>query len=278
MERSFNPMAYKLLVVDMDGTLLDDDKNISSENIAAVREMQQSGVPLVLATGRSDAMVKRYLDLLQIEAPVISCNGAFIRDRLTGEILHEQYISSDDCEYIIDVCREFNSDFHIYGESTLFGEAVTHKVKYYVDQNKRVPHSQQVNIEIVPDCKDVLDGREDILKVLIPCDDDIADAMADRLNEIPELVAYKSTPKLLDVMRVGVDKGNAMLKLAAIMGIDPSEIVAIGDNHNDYGLIKEAGFGVAVANAEPEVKQVADLVTISNNDPAVADIIRRYIL
>jgi Cof subfamily protein (haloacid dehalogenase superfamily) len=274
-------MSYKLFVADMDGTLLNDNKELSDKDIQAIKKLQDFGIRFAVATGRHDSMIKRYLKHLDLHVPVISCNGAIVREPFNDQIFLAEALPKEQNLQVIDICKEWNIGFHIYGHGSIFGEKLNHKMLYYHNLNKTLPSDEQTRLVVVPDCKDiVLNGAESLYKFLIISDrSDNLWAIIDQLSEIEGLTACQSMPTLCDVMKEGVTKAYALRKLSESLGIKRSEIVAIGDQYNDIDLIEYAGLGIAVANAEDALKEKADIVTISsNNENAVSEAIESIIL
>lgn len=261
-------MSYKLFVADMDGTLLDDHKKLSDKNIQTIKKLQNFGIRFAVATGRHDSMIKSYLKHLDLHVPVISCNGAMVREPFGDQVLLSQALPKEQSLAVIDICKEKNATFHIYGHESIFGEKLSHKMLYYHNLNKALPSKEQTKLVIVPDCKDIVFNEpEPLYKFLILSDTNkgLSD-IQDRLDKLEGLTVCQSMPKLFDVMKEGITKAYALQKLSESLGIKRNEIVAIGDQFNDIDLIEYAGLGIAVANAENALKEKADMVTIANNN------------
>jgi Cof subfamily protein (haloacid dehalogenase superfamily) len=274
-------MNYKLFVADMDGTLLDDNKKLSDKNIKTIKKLQDFGVQFAIATGRHDSMIKSYLKHLDLNVPVISCNGAIVREPFSDQIFLSEALPKEQSLNVIDLCKEGNVDFHIYGRESIFGEKLSNKMLYYHNLNKTLPPEEQTKLVNVPDCKDiVMDESEALYKFIVISDihKDVLDIF-DRLVKIEGLTVCQSMPMLCDVMKEGITKAYALQKLSESLGIRREEIVAIGDQFNDIDLIEYAGLGIAVANAEDALKEKADIVTTStNNEDAVSEAIESLLL
>ena len=274
-------MNYKLFVADMDGTLLNDDKKLSDKNIQAIKKLQDFGIKFAVATGRHDSMIKSYLKHLDLHVPVISCNGAMVREPFSDQVFLSEALPKEHSLQIIDLCKERNIDFHIYGHESIFGEELNHKMLYYHNLNKSLPSEERTKLVTVSDCKDIVCNEpEPLYKFLIISNrnKDLLDIM-DGLAKIAGLTACLSMPTLCDVMKKGVTKAYALQKLSESLAIKRNEIVAIGDQFNDIDLIEYAGLGIAVANAEDALKEKADIVTISNNnEDAVSEAIESLLL
>jgi Cof subfamily protein (haloacid dehalogenase superfamily) len=272
-------MKYKLFVADMDGTLLDDDQKLSDKNTRMIKKLKDYGTKFAVATGRHDSMIKSYLKHLDLQVPVISCNGAMVREPFSGQVFLSEVLPKEQSLAVIDVCRERNVDFHIYGHDRIFGESLSNKMRYYLDLNKTLPPNERTKLVKVPNCKEiVLNGSERLYKFIIISENNDLTQIKDRIDEIDGLTACQSTPTFCDVMKGGISKAYALQKLSESMGIKRNEIVAIGDQLNDLELIEYAGLGIAVANAEDALKENADAVTTStNNEDAVSEAIEKFI-
>ena len=274
-------MTYKLLVADMDGTLLDDDKKLSEKNIQTIKKLPVYGIQFAIATGRHDSMIKCYLKHLNLKVPVISCNGAMVRDPFSDQVLMAEALPEEQSLKIIDLCKERKVDFHIYGHSSIFGESLSNKMLYYDGLNETLPPEEKTKLEIVPDSKKlVMNGSEPLYKFIIFSQKNHNQTdLFDSLSRIEGLTACQSMPSLCDVMKAGITKAYALQKLSENLGIKRNEIAAIGDQLNDIDLIEYAGLGIAVANAEDALKDKADAVTISsNNEDAVSEAIENFLL
>ncbi len=274
-------MLYKLFVADMDGTLLNDNKELSGKDIQTIKKLQDFGIKFAVATGRHDSMIKSYLKHLDLRVPVISCNGAIVREPFSDRVFLAQALPKEQSLRVIDICKERDASFHIYGHESIFGEKLSHKMLYYHNLNKTLPADEQTKLIVVPDCRDiVINAPEPLYKFLIISEESLGlgDIIA-QLSELDGLTVTRSMPLLCDVMKSGITKAYALQKLAESLGIKREEIAAIGDQYNDIDLIEYAGLGIAVANAEDALKEKADIVTIANNNEnAVSEAIESCLL
>ena len=266
-------MSYKLVVTDMDGTFLNSKDEISVENLKIVKELNERGILFSIATGRLDTMIKPYLRQIGNNTPVISCNGALVRNVIKGEFYSAQIIKKIDFTKVIDICKQNNLTFAVYCEYTVYSESIEGRIKYFVKRNEVLCEEEKVAIKIVDNIYTDLD--EKIFKILVSNDDsELLERVKGEINKIPGIEAVKSSTNLLDIMSEGVTKGNALRDLAEILKIKREEIIAIGDNHNDISMLEYAGYAIAVGNAEQAVKDIADLVTASNDEDGVSRALR----
>ncbi|MGV8980165.1 Cof-type HAD-IIB family hydrolase [Clostridium sp.] len=269
-------MSYKLVVTDMDGTFLNSKDEISEENIKIVKELNKRGILFSIATGRLDTMIKPYLKQIGNNNPVISCNGALVRNVSKGEFYHAQIMETEGFTKVIDICKANNLIFSVYCEYTVYSESTEGRIKYFIERNEILSEEDKVAIKIVNNIYTDID--EKIFKILVSNEDSgVLERVREQIDKISGIEAIKSSSSLLDVMATGVTKGNALKNLAEILKIKREEIIAIGDNHNDISMLKYAGYSIAVGNAEQAVKDIADLVTVSNDEDGVAKALREVL-
>lgn len=245
-------MRWKLLALDLDGTLLDQNGNVSEENAASVREAHASGTHVVLVSGRHHIRIMPILDRLGIHVPIISTNGCEIWSA-NGRLLDRRVLPWKDVETV-----------HLL--------AFRHHVHYRAYCAEGVFDSEQRNHLAQMDYS--------WLKVLLKSGDDshLSDAY-ERLLATGrlELTVYGSLgePRQIDVQPKGTGKADALSKLCRMLDIRREEVVAIGDDRNDIGMLRYAGLGIAMANAPEDVRAAADEIAPHYLDSGVGRTISR---
>lgn len=263
-------MKYKLVALDVDGTLINDEYRITERTSATIREVHRRGARIVLCTGRAPASTLPLLRELGLEGVVITHNGAATVDSQGPTLLHQYSFGVDRVDRLVAFCRaegvhlDLNSPFSLYVEE-LSEEAREAYRNYYIDP-------------IVID--DLLQVREPLVKITMYAGKDVLDRLLGRWSEIgdPELRPIRSDEYFIDLMHVKASKGNALRALAQQWDIDPSGILAIGNYYNDLDMLQFAGVGIAMGNAPDDVKKQADFVTASNNEDGVHLALQRYCL
>lgn len=262
---------YKLVAIDCDNTLLDSTANIPEENKRVIGLLKDRGINFILATGRNDILVKDYVDELGIDAPVIGCNGGSIRLLSENRLIKLTPIDRKSLKAVFDYCGERNIKIKAF--------SMTHGYSNEkVSSNSRLSHiidtytrelTQELIYETVSDMHTLTDG-DPLLKLVIVNNDPafIAKTQAE-LKEIPDIEVVRSNKCCLDIMKKGVTKGSAVMAYAAQAGIKAEEIVAFGDSENDFSMLEMAGFSVAMGNGEKILKDIADMVTLTNNEAGV---------
>ncbi|MFZ7133609.1 MAG: Cof-type HAD-IIB family hydrolase [Eubacteriales bacterium] len=275
-------MDIKLMAVDMDGTLLYSKHDISRRVKEAVAAAAQKGVKVVISTGRIYSSARYYSRLLGVDTAIISCNGAFIKEHENSEIIYKCSISGDALEEIVQVLQEYNDIYYnMYSEKTYYAKEYSDVVRKYLQWNESQPVENKINIEIMEDPKEIIARGEELFKIYLSQEH----VPQGRFNELIKCINYihgvycvSSMALSVDVINTKVNKGNALRVLSERYNIHPKNIMAIGDNYNDLEMITFAGLGVAMGNAENEVKNAADYVTSSNMEDGVALAIEKFIL
>lgn len=264
---------YRLLAIDLDGTLLNPrpQKIITRRTRLALQKAVEAGIKVVIATGQCQAVLQQICGDLPIRGPQIIENGAQIADIKTGEIYHEKLLPA---EYVLPVLTALKeAGFHraYHTRNRVYADNDTPRVRqWYTPPVPPVIEVEDVaSLYLEPCIKIVGIGEESRLRARRP-----------KLMKAFEgqLYVTQSAFDLLEFLHPEVSKENGLRTIAQDLDIDPTEIVAIGDGHNDIGMIRFAGLGVAMGNAHAEVKDEADHITLSNAEDGVAVVIEEMLL
>lgn len=271
----------QLILSDLDETLLNDDGTIHPENIAAIQAFTQNGGYFVPNTGRSYKSVYGTLAQLGLNKTtqyVVSYNGgAIVAIAPDGqeEIVVEHGMSLTLAQKIFDLGQVNDVvDTHVYTRDNLYIYNISATDQRYMTE-RQVPYTEITTTDLR-----FMANEGPVMKVIFEHPDPaVQQAIADAVTAVvgDEVLGTFSSNRYVEFNPKGVDKGVTGLELADILGIARDDTAAIGDNLNDAAQIKAAGVGVAVANAKPEIKALADVVlTTTNNEAAVADFIQHY--
>ncbi len=260
----------RLVAIDVDGTLLNVQHEITPGTAAAIERARGAGVEVVLTTSRPPRALWPVLRALGLTEPAVfvASQGA-----LTGSYSAEGELRVLDRQPMpVDLAQRVASAGDVVGMSVNWFAAE----RWLVPRVDDLIREESAIVGCAPEVADLSAEREGPDKILLlagPAGRDIAGAVT-----IPEgLVAMASTPTHLEVTRAGVDKGAALRRICTMWGIAPGDVVAIGDGRNDLGMLAFAGFAVAPANAHPEVLAAADLITSSNDEDGVAQALDRLV-
>ncbi|GAB2676939.1 HAD family hydrolase [Paenibacillus thermoaerophilus] len=241
---------YRLLALDMDGTLLDDEQRISPENREWIGRAREAGVTVIFATGRGYQSLLPYAEELNLDSPIVAVNGSEIWRR-PGE-LHERHpLGRDDVRQ-------------------LYALALRHDVWYWAYSTEGVFNRETWTNDV--------DSYEWLKFGYYTENGEKLSAILDQLNRWGGYEITNSHPCNLEVNPRGVSKASGLRAVCGLLGIELSETIVAGDSLNDIAMIREAGFGVAMGNAQDAVKAAADAVTGTNAEHGVAQLIRTYIL
>lgn len=273
-------MSYKLIVSDMDGTLLNSAGKISEETEKVLKELMAKGIHVAVATGRIFTSARVYAKYLGITTPIIACNGAIVRNLRDGTTIYENHIIREDCMKILDICKKHNLYFHFYTNDIFYTQSMEFASIKYSEWNKTLKEDEQIDIRVVEDPYAVVQNSdEEFYKfVFINEDRELLEKVRKEIEVIPTLECSKSWHNNLEIMNRGVSKGIAVERLAKSLGVNPEEVICFGDNENDISMIQYAGLGVAMGNAEDHVKNHAKYVTDSNDQDGVAKALKKFVL
>lgn len=270
----------RMVVSDLDQTLLNSDATLSTENLAAIRAAEAKGIFVTICSGRIFTMLEVYVRALDIQGPVITTNGAAIVDGKTGKLLSNHPIPREAAVKILDYARERDYDY----------SALTGQVSYFSGNSLRIKRFERYNeIAEAGGLKamrlEYFDGRsytgidKEILKMLlyqIP-EEEFASVTA-FLDSLPEISYTSSDEGLLDIMAAGTNKGTAVAEVRQLLGLEKDQVCVFGDYINDLAMFNEAGLTVAMANAHEELKSKALYVTDTNDRAGVARAIEALLL
>lgn len=267
---------YKALALDLDGTLMDSNKELSDVNKKAVWEAIDVGTAVILASGRpmfGVLPVARMLELEKRGGYVLAYNGGNILDCTTGKLVYERYVPKQCIEDICIAARECDVAPLTYYKDKVISERADDE---YVIKEAFCNSASIMQVDNIPEFVDYPVSKVLVVgehKKLLP----VKEKLENKYSDILEL--FFSEDYFLEVVPKNVGKDASLAELLSQLGIKREELIACGDGLNDISMIKYAGLGIAMKNAYDEVKNNADMVTDLNNDEnAVADVINRFII
>jgi len=259
---------YRLIALDVDGTLLNDDHELTPRVRAAVRAAAEAGAEIVLCTGRGSTSALPVLGELGLRGTMITHNGASVVDSETREVLHDTVISHELASRYTDYCRERGIHFDM---NTAFD--------LYVDNVGEEAEAMYRNLRARPIRREYEEGMpERLVKLSVFAARDVMDGVEKDWNTWGgALQSIRSGDYFIDVQHPDASKGRALERLAALRGIAREQVLAMGNYYNDTGMLAFAGRGVAMANSPDEVKAIADEIALSNNEDGVAAVLERLL-
>ncbi len=267
---------YKLIAIDMDGTLLNDQHEVSGKVKETIAEAKKSGVKIVLCSGRPFVGMLPYIEELNLNDEgdyLIAYNGAVTKDTHTGEVVSEISLQYEDLVELYELSVELDTPMHFFDIDQLYTpnkkiSKFTILESYLNDMPLTFcPVEEFPKNRTIPNISYI----------------DYPEKLSRTIDNIPASITEKyaftvSAPHFSEFTHREATKGNAVKKLAEHLGIKQEEVMTIGDNGNDMSMIEYAGCGVAMGNAIPELKEAADYITLSNNENGVAHAIQKFVL
>ncbi|AKN29337.1 HAD family hydrolase [Clostridium carboxidivorans P7] len=274
-------MKYKIIASDMDGTLLNDDKNISNYNLAMINKATSLGVKFVIASGRVPATLKFYEETIGKNQPIICANGAIVLDH-NKNIIYSNPISKSNLIKIINILREDKDTYyHFYDGNVFCSEQFEYSAKKFYNFNRKVDQKYRMEIRLIKDAKDYIIRSNSNIDKIVVMDDDVKylEYLRCKIDNLNEIETTKSEINNLEIMGIGSSKGTALKLLAKYYEIPIEQCIAIGNDENDISMIKAAGVGISMANGRNSLKQYANYITEkNNNNGGIGEIIEKFIL
>ena len=282
---------YKLIAIDLDGTLLNSYGMVSEKNKQALIEANKKGAEIVIASGRSTNSVKNIANDLGICNYIICGNGSLIYDLQHEEIIYDKFIDKKKALQIIEICEQNSIYYNIYTENMVIAKSLNNNVLFYHQENANKPDSKKTKINLVQNIYYYVDKlqNQNILKITISDNDNIIfNGIIRKLREIRDIdvldVAHMSRKMIksgteevsleyyyTEITSKNVDKWYAIEYLIDKLNINKEDIMTIGDNVNDKLMIENAGCGVVMGNSAPYIKEIANMVVADNNKDGVAE-------
>lgn len=265
----------KMLVLDIDGTLTNSQKEITPETKRAIKNIQERGHKVMLASGRPTPGMKRYAEELELEkygGYLLSFNGGRIINCRTGEIVFQKMFPQTLIPKLYHFAKENDCGILTYiGERIISGT----RMDKYIEIESRI---NGMPVQEVDNFLDFVDF--DVNKLLMTADGERAEKYVEILNEKygDRISVYRSEPFFIELMPQGVDKASSIDRMLSTVGMTRENIICCGDGYNDVTMIEYAGVGVAMANAQEKVKEKADYITKSNDEDGIVQVIDEFIL
>lgn len=289
---------YKLVTIDLDGTLLNSYGRVSEHTKDVFKQAKKQGVELVLASGRPIKSTLSIAKELDIANYIVAGNGAIVYDVNNDEYIFDKFLSKDKVYQIIELCEKNSINYNIYTVEEIIARDLKYNTLFYHKENANKTIDKRTNITITENIKEYIEklDKPNFFKITI-CDESeiIFKNILKKLKTIDNITvldtAHMSNKTIrqgshqvdiayffTEISAIGINKWEGISYLADKLGIDGSEVIGIGDNINDVEMIQGAGLGVAMENAAPYVKEQADYITKDNESDGVAYVIEKFIL
>ena len=286
---------YKLVTVDLDGTLLNSYGEVTENTKEKIKKTQEKGVEIMIASGRPIDSIKTIAEEINSKKYFIAGNGAIIYDIQKEKIIYEKYIPRQKIIEIAKICEENNISYNIYTEKNIITQDLKYNVLYYYKENLKKDANKITSIIKVDSILEYVKNEPNIkcLKITV-CDENqtIFKSIVRRLRAIENIDVMDVSHMSRKVFKQGtedieigyfyteisstqVNKWQAIKYLLPILQIKPEEVIGIGDNINDKEMIENAGLGVCMGQSTPVIKEISDEITDSNTEEGVANVLEK---
>ena len=254
----------------MDGTLLNDEKKLTEENIKAIKQVKEKGIFTVISTGRPISGVKPYLNMFEHgDIDFLVCNnGAVVYNVIQDKIIHEEHFKRSEIEEIIQMADDLEISLH------------------FLDSNQLITHNNPINKYIILDAylsdmdiftktPSALANHEHIHKALFTADSEMLNHKTQLLPQwfVEKYNCVRSDEMYFEILKENVDKASGLKKIMRSLEIDRENVIAIGDQQNDIQMLNLSGLAIAMHNASPLVKEMADIICPDNNSSGVSQVL-----
>ena len=288
---------YKLVAIDLDGTLLNSYGEVSENTKNEIKKAVQNGIEVVLASGRPISSVEDLANDLQANHYLISGNGAIVYDMQKKETVYDRFLSKEQILNIVKICEENSIYYNIYTENEVLTKSLNYNTLFYHSENTHKQEEKRTNINILDNVYDYILRSNDqkYLKVTV-CDQSriVFGSIIKKLRTIEDIdvldVAHMSkkiiksgTEEIIvaycytEITNKNVNKWTALEYIMSQMNITKDEVAAIGDNVNDKEMVEEAGLGIAMGNCTEQLKEIAKVQVATNNQDGVCEAFQKYI-
>lgn len=267
-------MSYKMIVLDLDGTLTNSKKEITAHTKATLQKAQEQGVKVVLASGRpinGVLPIAKELELEKYGSYVLAFNGGQIVNCKTGEMIFQRTLPAEMIPQLIQFARENKVDFLTYKSEKILTNNPNSpygKIESSINKMPLIYVENPIETITFPIPKMLMLGEGEYMAKVEP-------KIQEKTHGL--LSIFRSEPFFLEIMPKGIDKAASLERLLEHTGIAREEMIACGDGFNDLSMIRFAGLGVAMENAQAIVKEEADYITSSNDEDGVAKVVEKFI-
>lgn len=272
--------TIRMIGVDLDGTLLNSEKQLTAYTREVLKKAIEQEVAVVVATGRPFSGVPDELKHFPGIRYALTANGARILDMQKQKVVYENLLSVESSEKVIDILRKHHAihEFFVDGVGYMNEDGLKNVYAYFEDPHMaEYLQSTRIPVKDVKEKLQTMKCEVDKLQGIFRNQKDKEEAL-EELNTLSGIVVTAAMDNNLEINKEGTNKGLGLLQLGKSLGISREEIMACGDGGNDVEMLKEVGFAVAMANGSDPVKKAADFVTGSNDEDGVAKAIERFVL
>lgn len=272
---------YKLICIDMDGTLLDEKGQVTKQNKAALKAAYDKGVHIAITTGRIFQCASHYADLIGVSGPVITSNGAYIGIKGSEKAIYQSIMTKEALYDFYHAAKKYDMLIYFFTTWGVVSDRAFPKDHPYIALNETLPEEGRIHLKEVAHFEEAFEKYDGSFLKAICIEEKEKWKLAklrEELETYPHFEVVTSWENNIEIMSAGTSKGSGVEKLAQYLKLQREEVICIGDSENDLSMIRYAGLGVAMGNALPEVKAAAQYITTSNGESGVAKAIQKFVL
>lgn len=272
-------MTYRVIALDLDGTLLTPQKTILPESLIALERARESGVKVVIVTGRHHVAIHPFYQALALDTPAICCNGTYLYDYHAKKVLSADPLLPQQAGQLIDLLNEHDVHGLMYVDNAMLYERPTGHVVRTENWARSLPEEQRPVFRQVNSLREAANEVDAIWKFALT-DEDIPklNTFTKAVEEQLGLACEWSWHDQVDVAQSGNIKGKRLAQWVESQGLSMNQVIAFGDNYNDLSMLESAGLGVAMGNADEAIRARADLVIGTNLEAGIAETIYKHLL
>ncbi|WP_202303845.1 pyridoxal phosphatase [Dryocola clanedunensis] len=272
-------MTYRVIALDLDGTLLTPQKTILPASLAALECARESGYKVVIVTGRHHVAIHPFYQALALDTPAICCNGTYLYDYHAKKVLSADPLRPEQAAQLIDLLDAHDVNGLMYVDNEMLYQRPTGHVQRTENWAQSLPEAQRPVFRHVDSLREAVDQVEAIWKFALTGEDipklqNFARSVEQQLG----LACEWSWHDQVDVAQSGNSKGKRLAQWVESEGLSMAQVIAFGDNFNDLSMLEAAGLGVAMGNADEAIKARADLVIGTNLEAGIAETIYKHLI
>lgn len=269
-------MKYKLIAIDMDGTLLNSENYISERTRQALIAAKEKGVHVVLSTGRILKSAIYYSKQLGLANPIVASNGGIMVDG-ESNVLFKSPLDKSSIKEAVKMADDEGIYCHLYDESRFYSSRkVQEVIEFYGETDGKL----NINLELFKNIDDVLFSKDLNIYKLIFIDEDPEKLgkFREKISKVENISISSSWSNNIEAMALDVSKGETLKKLFKMLGVESEDVIAIGDSENDLSMLNIAGLSIAMGNGSDSIKEKVDYITDTNDNDGVAKAIEKFVL
>ncbi|CAI1845365.1 Uncharacterized phosphatase YwpJ [Serratia entomophila] len=272
-------MNYRVIALDLDGTLLDNQKRILPQSLEALAQARAAGVKVVVVTGRHHVAIHPFYQALQIDTPAICCNGTYLYDFRQQKVLAADPLPKEQAKLVLQMLKQSGIHGLMYVDDAMLYQEPSGHVTRSLAWAETLPEAQRPTLLQVNSLAQAADEAQSIWKFATShADLPALRSFAETVEKELGLACEWSWHDQVDIAKGGNSKGKRLRQWVESQGLSMDQVVAFGDNYNDLSMLEAAGLGVAMGNADDAIKARADLTIADHLQPGIAEVIRTRVL